>query len=121
MSKSEHLIQNEICVALSSEISCVFRTNSGTFYQGKRVYSQEFKQWVLINLRPIKGLPEGFSDLVYVGENNIAFIETKNATGKARKQQEIFLNRMRELGHKAGIARSVDEALQLINGDKNGI
>ena len=119
MSKSEHLIQNEICVALSSENSCVFRTNAGTFYQGKRVYSQEFKQWVLINLRPIKGLPEGFSDLVYVGENNIAFIETKNATGKARKQQEIFINRMRELGHKAGIARSIDEAMQIINGDEN--
>ncbi len=115
--KSEHLIQNEIRVALSSADSVVFRTNAGTFYQGKRVYSKEFNQWVLINLRPVAGLPEGFSDLIYIGKNNVAFIETKNSTGKARKAQDNFIKRMTELGHKAGIARSVEDAKAIINGE----
>lgn len=117
MSKSEHLIQNEIQVALSSETSCVFRTNAGTFYQGKLVYSKEFNQRVLINVRTVKGLPEGFPDLIYYGANgDCAFIEVKKLTGTARTAQERFLNRMRQLGHKAGIARSVDDARAIVNG-----
>lgn len=115
--KSEHIIQNEIQVALSSENSCVFRTNAGTFYQGKLVFSKEFGQRVLINLRIVKGLPEGFSDLVYIGDSgDHAFIETKKLTGKAREAQENFINRMRQLGHKAGIARSVEDAEAIIKG-----
>lgn len=119
MNKSEHQIQNEIRIALSSTDSVVFRTNAGTFYQGKRVYSKEFKQWVLINIRPVIGLPEGFSDLIYVGKNDIAFIETKTATGVIRDAQRRFLERMRMLGHKAGIARSVQDAQSIVKGEKN--
>lgn len=115
--KSEHIIQSEIQVALSSADSCVFRTNAGIFYQGKLVYSKEFGQKVLVNLRPVKGLPKGFSDLIYFGNNgDHAFIEVKKVTGEARTAQERFLKRMRELGHKAGIARSVDEARTIIEG-----
>jgi hypothetical protein len=115
--KSEHLIQNEIQLALSSENSCVFRTNAGTFYQGKLVYSKEFGQRVLINVRTVKGLPEGFSDLIYYGaDGDCAFIEVKRRTGAARTAQERFLNRMRQLGHKAGIARSVDDARAIVDG-----
>lgn len=121
-SKPEHIIQNEIQIALSSDKSCVFRTNAGTFYQGKLVYSKEFGQRVLINLRPVKGLPKGFSDLEYFGDNgDHAFIEVKKVTGEARTAQERFLRRMRELGHKAGIARSVDEAKAIIEGLKYDI
>lgn len=119
MSKREHRIQDEIQVALSGKDSCVFRTNSGMFYQGKLAYSEEFKQLVLINLRMVKGLPEGFSDLIYVGNNgNFAFIECKTQMGNARKAQERSLNRMTKLGHKAGIARSVEEAERIVKGIK---
>lgn len=115
--KSEHFIQNEIQVALSSEKSCVFRTNAGTFYQGRLVFSKEFNQRVLINLRVVRGLPEGFSDLLFVGENgDCAFIETKKLTGKAREAQLRFINRMTALGHKAGIARSIEDAEAIVKG-----
>lgn len=110
----ESKIQNQIRCSLSQH-GIVFRTNSGDFWQGKQVYSKEFKQPVLINLRRIQGLPKGFSDLLFVGPNrNTAFIETKNEVGCLRPDQKNFLERMRSIGYPAGVARSVDEAVKLI-------
>jgi hypothetical protein len=93
----------------------VFRTNSGEFWQGTRVFSKEFNQPILINLRRVEGLPAGFSDLLFVGNNQIAFIETKNEVGKLRPDQENFLERVRALGHISGVARSDVEAVSLID------
>ena len=111
----EAIIQNKIRCALSSEDSIVLRLNSGKFYQGKVVYSNEFKQNVLINLRVVEGLPPGTSDLQYIDRKGVAFIETKTPTGKPSPEQIKFINRMRQLGHRAGIARSVEEALDIVN------
>ena len=84
MSKSEHLIQDEIRLALS-EYGIVLRLNSGKFWQGKRVWSNEFKQYVLTNLRAVQGCPQGTSDLIFIGED-IAFIECKDDIGKPRPE-----------------------------------
>jgi len=112
----ESVIQNKIRCALSSPDRIVFRTNAGEFFQGLQVYSQEHKQPALINLNKIDGLPKGFSDLIVVDRQGIAFIETKTATGKPTPEQVKFINRMRELGHRAGIARSVEDAFKIIGG-----
>ena len=111
--KSEKTVQDEIRIALSDH-GIVFRTNSGEFWQGKQVYSKEFKQPALINLRKVQGLPKGFSDLVFVGNDYVAFIETKNDIGKPKPEQINFIERMRELNHRAGVARSVEDALKII-------
>ena len=114
MSKSEHLIQDEIRLDLS-QYGIVLRLNSGKFWQGKRVWSKEFNQYVLINLRPVQGCPEGTSDLLFLGENNnVAFIECKDDKGTLRPEQEKFLKLMQSYGHRAGIARSVEDALKII-------
>ena len=115
MSKSEHRIQDEIRLALS-EYGIVLRLNSGKFWQGRRVWSNEFQQYVLIDLRPVQGCPQGTSDLLFIGEKNTAFIECKDDTGKLRPEQERFLSLMRSYGHRAGVARSVEDALKIING-----
>lgn len=111
----ESKIQNQIRCELSSADSVVFRTNAGEFFQGKQVYSQEFKQPVLINLRKVDGLPKGFSDLFVVDRKGVAFIETKNETGRIRPEQQNFINRMHQLGHRAGVARSVKEAQDIVD------
>ncbi len=111
--KSEKTAQDEIRIALS-EHGIVFRTNSGEFWQGKQVYSKEFKQPALINLRKVQGMPKGFSDLIYIGNGCMAFIETKNDVGKPKPEQINFIDRMRELNHRAGVARSVEDALKII-------
>lgn len=107
-------IQNSIRIALSP-YGTVFRTNSGEFWQGQTVYSKEFHQPVLINLRRVSGLPAGFSDLLFVAPGKVAFIETKNEVGRLRPEQINFLDRMRSMGHISGVARSVDEAVKLID------
>ena len=111
----EHKIQDEIRLALSQH-GIVLRLNSGKFWQGKRIWSNEFNQYVLINLRPIQGCPEGTSDLLFLGEgNNVAFIECKAQKGTIRDKQNKFLNAIKKLGIKGGIARSVDDAIGIIN------
>ena len=111
----ESVIQNKIRCELSSADRVLFRANSGEFFQGKQVFSKEFNQPVLINLRKVDGLPKGFSDLFAVDCQGVAFIETKTLTGKPSPEQIKFINRMRQLGHRAGIARSVEEALEIVN------
>ena len=114
MSKSEHSIQNEIILAVS-EYGIPIRLNSGKFWQGERVWSKEFKQYVLINLRPVKGCPEGTPDVLFLGENsNVAFIECKTQKGAAREKQKFFAELMRKYNIKHGIARSIEDALKII-------
>lgn len=114
MSHSEHYIQDSIRLSLS-EHGIILRLNSGKFWQGKRVWSNEFNQWVLINLRPVQGCPEGTPDLLFLGENNnVAFIECKDDKGTIREKQEKFINIMHRYGIRAGIARSVSDALKII-------
>ena len=111
---TESDIQNQIRVALSPH-GIVFRTNSGDFWQGEQVYSQEFKQPVLIHLRRVCGLPKGFSDLLFCGFNGQAgFIEVKRPHGKIRPEQSDFINLMQAYGYPAGIARSPEDALSIV-------
>lgn len=111
----EHAIQNRIRAALSPTCA-IFRTNSGDFWQGDRVYSNEYKQYVLINLRKIEGLPNGFSDLCGVrkSDGKAVFVEVKTKHGRASENQKNFLKQMQSCGAIAGVCRSVDDALRLI-------
>lgn len=113
----EQEIQNQIRLALSKS-GMVFRTNAGEFWQGRRVYSHEFHCEILTCLRRVDGLPEGFPDLLYIGDGMTAFIEVKAPGGRVREPQERFLQAVKELHHPAGIARSVDDALNIIRREK---
>lgn len=113
MTKSEHRIQDEIRLELS-KYGIVLRLNSGKFWQGKRVWSKEFNQYVLINMHPITGCPKGTSDLLFIGNKKVGFIECKNDKGLPSEEQINFIQAVRYLGHNAGIARSAEEARQII-------
>jgi len=114
--KSESTIQSEIRIALS-DYGIVFRTNAGDFWQGTVVFSKEFNQNVLTNMRRVQGLPEGFTDLLFVGTDIVGFIETKNTVRKPTPEQLNFIEAVQRLGHRAGIARSVEDALMIIKGN----
>ena len=114
----EHDIQNLIRAAVADD--CVlFRTNAGDFWQGTTVYSQEFRQTVLINLRKVEGLPPGYSDLsgVRLSDGKAVFIEVKTPYGKVRPEQTKFIERMKSFNTIAGICRCVEDAIKLIKGD----
>lgn len=82
-----------------SPYGVVIRQNTGNFQlkDGRRI------------MCGVKGL----SDLLFIGQNRVAFIEVKTETGKPTQEQLNFIRRMQELGHSAGIARSTKDALRL--------
>lgn len=97
-------IQNSIRLALN-QYAVVFRANVGIFKtaDGRTVST---------------GLPKGFSDLFGFrkSDGKIFFIEVKNEKGRLRPDQEHFLKEMKNNGAIAGIARSPEEAIALIEG-----
>lgn len=92
-------IQNQIRMALS-DYGIVIRQNTGNFQlaDGRRIVCG------------VKGL----SDLLFIGKGFVAFIEVKNENGRASREQLDFINAVKKLDHRAGICRSVDDALKLI-------
>lgn len=113
----ESTIQNEIRLKVSEQCpGVIFRTNAGEAWQGDKVWSHEFQQHVLINMRPYKGLPPGFPDTLYFGPAaDTVFLEIKNEKGKTSKKQDNFLALMRKFGHSTAVVRSADEAISFIN------
>jgi len=106
MIKSEHDIQNEIRVAISAAECTIFRTNTGTV--------------IMPDGRPFStGLPKGFPDLCGFRHNDgkIFFIEVKNQRGQLRPEQKKFAKFVKGYPVLYGVARSVDDALNIINGD----
>ena len=65
------------------------------------------------------GLPKGFSDLFGYrkSDGKMIFIEVKNEKGKLRKDQEHFINVMKEYPVIVGVCRSADEAIKLVVGE----
>lgn len=101
---TESLIQNKIHVALSQAGYMVFRANVGKV---KTADGRFFDT----------GLPKGFCDLFGFKPNGqIFFIEVKNETGRIRPEQKNFMEVMASKGALAGVARSVEDALKIVNG-----
>lgn len=100
---TESLIQNQIRVALSKAGHTVFRINVG------KVKMQNGRWFET-------GAPKGFSDLFgFRPDGRIFFIEVKNETGKLRPEQEKFIEQMKKRGALAGVARSVEDAMEIVN------
>ena len=114
----EHNIQDSIRLELS-KYGLVFRTNAGSAWGGKCVNVPIYGN-IIMNPRKIDLLPKGFSDLLFVGpDGRVAFIECKDDKGNLRPEQENFIKTMRSYGHRAGVARSPEDALRII-GATNG-
>lgn len=98
----EHIIQNEIRLALSP-YAVIFRGNvgSGLTYDGRHFST---------------GLPKGFPDLFGFrkSDGKIIFIEVKTPNGRVRTEQKDFLEIVRKFDVIAGVCRSPKEALRLL-------
>lgn len=104
MMKSEHCTQSEIMVAVSAAGHHIFRTNVGSVRMADGRYFST-------------GLPPGYPDLTGFRkqDNQIFFLEIKNAKGKPRPDQIRFHRMLTRYRVIHGIARSVDDALKIIN------
>lgn len=102
----EHAIQNAIRLALK-DICVMFRINVGS----ARTISGNYLT---------TGVPKGFSDLFGFrkSDGKAVFIEVKTPKGRASKEQLRFIEKMIADGAIAGICRSTEDALRLVNGGK---
>ena len=98
----EHSIQNQIRLALNP-YAVIFRANVGSGYTADGRYFST-------------GLPVGFSDLFGFrkSDGKAVFIEVKTQTGRLSEAQKNFIEKMRELGAIAGVARSPEDAIKII-------
>lgn len=101
--KSEQEVQNEIRVGLSKAGHMVFRTNVG------KVRMMDGRWFDT-------GLPKGHPDLYgFRSDGQIFYIEVKNEKGRVRPEQKKFIEVVKGRGAKAGVARSLEEALEIVN------
>ncbi|MDR1000650.1 MAG: VRR-NUC domain-containing protein [Clostridiales bacterium] len=78
----------------------VYRCNSGSVQ--------------LPNGRRFNAMPKGFSDVMFIRPDGIAcFVECKANKGKPSDEQERFIARMQALNARAGVARSIADALTI--------
>ena len=107
-------IQNQIRIALSAH-GVFFRANVGTAWTGDSV-KRIGRNVLITNARQFStGLPVGFSDLFGITDKGrFVAVEVKTPTGKVRPEQLNFIDVIRKRGGLAGVARSVDDALQIL-------
>ena len=99
MKQSESRLLHEIMTAIGM-YGAVFRTNSGQFYSKSG--------------QPVSGLPKGFCDCMLIRPGGIVcFVEVKVKKNKPTTEQIAFIEKMRGLGCRAGVAYSVADALRI--------
>lgn len=125
---TESALYPQIMQAFSRGPTRVFRQQSGLFWTGQ-IISHTRERIVLANPRAVKVGTPGLSDLggltsvlitpEYVGQSVGVYlaIEGKFGKGRVTTEQAAFIETVRALGGRAGIARSVEEAGRIISGE----
>lgn len=125
---AEHRLQNEIRNALAGHC-LLFRVNVGQAWTGSQVDRLQGGKVLIHDARPFStGLPPGFSDTFggvrtiitpdMVGSTVLQFLagEVKTDTGRVSPKQAAFLQAINNQGGRAGVWRSVDDALAMVLG-----
>ena len=130
MNLLEHDIQNKIRLAISeSRLATCFRANVGEAWTGQEVRRNQDGSITISRPRRFQtGLPNGFSDLLCVVPAIITadmvgatigragFVEIKTERGRVSPAQKNFLEQMAALGALAGVARTPEDAIKILQG-----
>lgn len=111
----ETKLQNLILIELSKAGCTVWRVETAGAWLGRQIH-REGNTVTLTNARMFTtGLCKGGSDIIGIAPcGRFLAIEVKTKTGRPTKDQLRFIEAVNRAGGIAGIARSVDDALQLI-------
>lgn len=106
VSISEKRLQDLILLGISKRGHTVYRTNAG------KVKDARSGAWIQM-------LPKGFPDVAgwRKGDGKFFAIEIKTAKGRLRKEQEVFGKFAATQPILYGVARSVDGAIEIIEGN----
>ena len=113
----ETKVQRLIMLHLSKEGHSVWRNETGRFWTGKPIH-KDGQTVTLANAMMIPvGLCVGSSDIVGIqkGTGRFFAIEVKTKKGRASKEQLNYIDHVQKMGGLAGIARSPQEALDILN------
>lgn len=112
----ETIIQRRIMLALSEAGCIVWRNETAGAWVGKTLH-RAGKQVTLGDAHMMNfGLCVGSSDLIGITKDGLFLaIEVKTKTGKATKEQLNFIKQVQQKGGIAGIARSPEDALRILN------
>ena len=130
MSQPEAILSAEIRIALGSQARhCrLWRNHAGTFFAGRLVREDTKGRTVMLEnaSRVTGGLTTGAADLIgitsivitpgMVGQTVAVFTsaEVKVGTAKPRPDQQQWCDMVLAMGGRAGIIRSVDDAVRLV-------
>jgi hypothetical protein len=111
----ETKLQNRILLALSDAGCTVWRNETAGAWMGKQIH-REGDQVTLTNARMMTfGLCVGSSDIIgLTPSGTFLAIEVKTPKGCATKDQLRFIDAVNSSGGIAGVARSVEDALELV-------
>lgn len=115
----ETKLQRMIMVALSENGHTVFRNETGRFWTGQIIH-KDGKQVTLTNAVMIPvGLAVGSCDIVGIQRDTGRFfgVEVKTKTGRISPEQKKFIEIVNQRGGIAGVARSVEDAIELLSQD----
>ena len=112
----ETKIQRLIMIALSEAGHTCWRNETGSFWTGKVIHKDN-RTVTLGNAQMIPcGLTKGSSDIIGITNQGKFFaIEVKTAKGRPSKEQVTFIEHVNAKGGIAGIARSPQDALDLLS------
>lgn len=92
----------------------LFRVNAGIAWAGK-IVERTPRKLVLLDYHPVKLGPTGISDLIGWSAGGLfTAIETKFGRRQTTDEQAAFLRLVLAAGGRAGIARSVEDAVRII-------
>ncbi len=121
-------VQNSIRLKLSELGYYTERINVGSGYLVPKELMDEIKQrcpQLKAKLDKISyfstGAVKGRSDISAIKDGRISFLEIKNENGRPTAEQLKFIEVMQtRYGCRAGVARSVSDALAIVEGVNNG-
>jgi hypothetical protein len=94
----------------------LFRFNAGIAWAGK-IIERTPRKLVLLDYHPVKLGPAGMADLFgWSSGGLVTAIEGKVGRRQPTDEQAAFLELVRAHGGRAGIARTVEDAVRIING-----
>ena len=114
----ETQIQRKIMLCLSEAGCTVWRNETKRAWVGKVIHQSGNQVTIAMAQMILFGIAIGSSDIVGISPNGkFLAVEVKTATGRATKEQLAFIEAVRAAGGIAGIARTPEEAINLIKGD----
>jgi hypothetical protein len=102
-----------IQIAYSKGDCRLLRANVGQGWTGK-IISQTHGRIVLSPYRPFHGMPEGVLDLIGFQGSTFVAIDVKVGKDRIRPAQQVFIDTVNTAGGRAGAARTLQDAANIL-------